>query len=107
MRNLSHENEFCTQFHSQANQSHFHKNGFALRLALKQSHKGNWKWPIKIYYCSRVCVPGLHISLGIFKNLFDELEEQCFELDKKTHMKLAVQNGQLSEENSREKILAL
>ena len=54
-----------------------------------------------------MCVPGLHISLGIFKNLFDELEEQCFELDKKTHMKLAVQSGQLSEENSSVKILAL
>ena len=39
MRNLSHENELCTQFH-------FHKNGFALRLALKQRHKGTRKWPI-------------------------------------------------------------
>ena len=29
-----------------ANQSHFHKNGFALRLALKQRHKGTRKWPI-------------------------------------------------------------
>ena len=27
------------------NQSHFHKNGFALRLALKQRHKGTRKWP--------------------------------------------------------------
>ena len=25
-------------------QSHFCKNGFALRLALKQRHKGTWKW---------------------------------------------------------------
>ena len=33
------------QFHSHANQSHFHKNGFALRLALKQRHKGTQKWP--------------------------------------------------------------
>ena len=30
------ENEFCTQFHFHANLSHFNKNGFALRLALKQ-----------------------------------------------------------------------
>ena len=29
------------QFHFHANQSHYHKNGFALRLALKQRHKGN------------------------------------------------------------------
>ena len=40
------ENEFCLQFHFHANQSHFRKNGFALRLALKQRHKGTRKWPI-------------------------------------------------------------
>ena len=34
------------QFHFRANQSHFPKNGFALRLALKQRHKETWKWPI-------------------------------------------------------------
>ena len=34
------------QFHSHANQSHFDNNGFALRLALKQRHKGTRKWPI-------------------------------------------------------------
>ena len=38
--NLSYENEFCTHFHFRANQSHFHKNDFALRLALKQRHRG-------------------------------------------------------------------
>ena len=26
--------------------SHFHKNGFALKLALKQRHKGTRNWPI-------------------------------------------------------------
>ena len=35
------------QFHFHANQTHFHKNGFALRLALKQRHKGTRKWPIE------------------------------------------------------------
>ena len=35
------------QFHFHANQSHFHKNGFALRLALKQRYKGTRKWPIR------------------------------------------------------------
>ena len=34
------------QFHFHANQSHFHKNGFALRLALKWRRKGTLKWPI-------------------------------------------------------------
>ena len=37
------------QFHSHANQSHFHKNGFVLRLALKQRHRGTRKWPIRQY----------------------------------------------------------
>ena len=50
MRNLSYENEFCVQFHFPANQSHFHKNGLALRLALKQRHKGTRKWPIVLFY---------------------------------------------------------
>ena len=34
------------QFHFHANQSHFHKNGFALKLALKQRHEGTRKWSI-------------------------------------------------------------
>ena len=37
------ENEFCMQFHFHANQSHFHENGFTLRLALKLRHKGTRK----------------------------------------------------------------
>ena len=41
MRNLPHENEFCMQFHFHAKPSHFHKNGFAPRLALKQRHQGS------------------------------------------------------------------
>ena len=36
------------QFHFHANQSHFHKNDFALRLALKQRRKETRKWPIEI-----------------------------------------------------------
>ena len=39
MRNHSYGNEFCIQFYFHANQSHFHKNSFALRLALKQRHR--------------------------------------------------------------------
>ena len=49
----------------------------------------------------QVCVPRLHISLGVFKKLFDELENQCFALDKKIQMMLAGD----SEEND-EKIQA-
>ena len=36
------------QFHFHANQSHFHINGFALGLVLKQRHKKTRKWPTRI-----------------------------------------------------------
>lgn len=55
----------------------------------------------------QVCIPGLHISLGVFKKIFDDLEDQCFELDKKIQLQLAVENGQLAEEECNEKILVL
>ena len=62
MRNLSYENEFGMQFHFHANQSHFHKNGFALRLALKQRQKGTRKLPIR------------RLELGsIYQPVFDTL----------------------------------
>ena len=38
------------QFHFHANQSHFLKNDFALRLALKQRPQGTRKWPIMTKY---------------------------------------------------------
>ena len=48
----------CETFHTKmssacsflfyANQRHFHKNGFTLRLALKQRHKRTRKWPIVV-----------------------------------------------------------
>ena len=37
------------QFYFHANQSCFHKNGFALRLALKQRYKRTRKWPIATF----------------------------------------------------------
>ena len=46
MRIHSYEKEFRLQFHFHASQSHFHKKGSALRLALKQRHKGPRKCPI-------------------------------------------------------------
>ena len=52
-------------------------------------------------------MPGLHISLGVFKKLFDELEGQCFELDKKIQLQLAEDKEQLPETVVDEKILAL
>ena len=46
VRNLSYENQFYSQVHSDANQTHFHMKGFALGLVLKQRHRATRKWPI-------------------------------------------------------------
>ena len=46
MRNLSYENEFYSQVHSNANHTHFHMKDFALGLGLKQRQKATRKWPI-------------------------------------------------------------
>ena len=47
MRNHSYENEFHLHPHFHANQSHFHLNGFARRLVLKQRQWVTRKWPIE------------------------------------------------------------
>ena len=44
MGNHSYENDFHEN--ETACRTHFHMKGFALRLALKQRHKGTRKWPI-------------------------------------------------------------
>ncbi|MCV6577047.1 MAG: hypothetical protein OIF58_15080, partial [Cohaesibacter sp.] len=46
VRNLSYENEFYSQVHSNANHTHFHMKDFALGLGLKQRQKATRKWPI-------------------------------------------------------------
>ena len=56
---------------------------------------------------SQICVPGLHISLGVFKKLFEELENQCFELDKTIQLQLAVDSESLPETVLDEKMPAL
>ena len=49
MRNQSYENDFDLHENETAGRIHFHMNGFALRLILKQRHKQTRKWPIKIF----------------------------------------------------------
>ena len=56
VRNLSYENEFCIQFHFHVNQSHFSQNSFALRLAMKQRHKGT-RQCLLILQHNRLCLP--------------------------------------------------
>ena len=64
MRNLSYEDDFDLYENETARRTHFHMKGFALRLALKQRHKGTRKWPIllKIYRKKSELVGGNTIS---------------------------------------------
>ena len=48
MRNHLYVNTFRLQVHFHATKTHFHKNGFELRLVLKQRHKGTRKCPYPI-----------------------------------------------------------
>ena len=48
MQNHSNENNFDLHENETICRTHFHMNGFALRLVLKQSHKRTRKWPIAI-----------------------------------------------------------
>ena len=46
--------------------SHFHKNGFALRLALKQRHKGTRKWPIHLsHFITELKITHLKFHLSV------------------------------------------
>ncbi len=47
VRNHSYENEFHLRVHFHPNQAHFHLNGFARRLVLKQRQRVTRKWPIE------------------------------------------------------------
>ena len=46
MQNYSYENDFDLHENETAGGAHFHNNGFALRLVLKQRHNRSRKWPI-------------------------------------------------------------
>ena len=45
--NLSYEKDFDLHENEPTGETRFHRNGFALRLVLKQRHKRTQKWPIK------------------------------------------------------------
>ncbi len=46
MQNHSNENEFDLHENGSVGETHFHMNGFARRLVLKQRQRGPWKWLI-------------------------------------------------------------
>ena len=54
MRNHSYENDVDLRENETACRTHFHKKGFALRLALKQRHKRTRKWPIAGFQCHAI-----------------------------------------------------
>ena len=51
MRNHSNENEFDLHENGRAGETHFHLNGFAPRLVLKQRQRVTRKWPITSEWC--------------------------------------------------------
>ena len=46
MRTHSNENDFDLHENGRAGETHFHMNGFARRLVLKQRQRVTRKWPI-------------------------------------------------------------
>ena len=62
MRNLSYENEFYSQVHSNANHTHFHMKDFALGLGLKQRQRATRKWPIALSVSSFSPGGGAHMK---------------------------------------------
>ena len=59
MRNHSNENEFDLHENEPVGGTHFHMNGFARRLVLKQRQKGTRKWPI---VCAQARRQGILLS---------------------------------------------
>ena len=47
MRNLSNQNDFDLHGNGHEGDTHFHMNGFAPRLVLKQRQRATRKWPIE------------------------------------------------------------
>lgn len=48
------------------------------------------------YLCIQVCLPGLHISLGIYDRLWELLEGECTQLDLLLAENTSVQGGESS-----------
>ena len=66
MRNHSYENDFDLRENETARRTHCHKKGFALRLVLKQRHKGTQKWPIE--FCLHVYLHANHTFFHMIRS---------------------------------------
>ena len=80
MRNLSYENEFYSQVHSNANHTHFHMKDFALGLGLKQRQKATRKWPISCAWCISPETSKLETTCSLIKTavVIKINDRQCF-----------------------------
>ena len=67
MRNHSNENEFDLHENGHVGETHFHMNGFAPRLVLKQRQRLTRKWPITSY------ILRLRLFIALFNNITTEL----------------------------------
>ena len=54
MRNHSNENEFDLHENGHVGETHFHMNGFAPRLVLKQRQRLTRKWPNNCLHAARI-----------------------------------------------------
>ena len=55
MRNHANENDFDLHENGREGGTHFHMNGFARRLVLKQRQRATRKWPIKLWQRATKC----------------------------------------------------
>ena len=72
MRNHSNENEFDLHENGPVGETHFHLNGFARRLDVKQRQRVTRKWPISPD-CSSKCQFSLTLDNFIFPRPFPDL----------------------------------
>ncbi len=54
MENHSNENEFDLHENGPVDETHFHINGFARRLVLKQRQRVTRKWPTGVIFPERI-----------------------------------------------------
>ena len=52
-----------------------------------------YDWSIHFHTFLKVCLPGLHISMGILYKLYSLLEEECHLLDLRLALQLSTNTG--------------
>ena len=52
-----------------------------------------YDWSLHFHFFLKVCLSGLHISMGIFYKLYSLLEEECHLLDLRLALQLSTNTG--------------